>query len=75
VKVETTLQTIDWMNQQLDKIMCRTDFLDEMIQEEEDENILMFLEKKLEGLDKQCSDMGHKIDFELKQLSYLEEVK
>jgi hypothetical protein len=74
VSTETTLQTIDWLNLQLNQILCRTDFIDEMIQEEEDGNILIFLEKKLKGLDKQCSDIGHKIDFELKQLSYLEEV-
>lgn len=73
--MESTLQTINWMNRQLDQIMCRTDFLAEMVQEEEDEHILVFLEEKLQVLDKQCSDIGLKIDFEVKQLSHLMEVK
>lgn len=66
--IESTIKTIEWMNQQLDRVLCRTEFLDEMIQEEESEEILFFLEKKLKVLDKQCIDIGHKIDFEMKQL-------
>ncbi len=56
------------MNQQLDEITCRTNFIDEMIQEEEDEHILIFLEQRLKKLDKQCSDIGKRIEFETKQL-------
>jgi len=68
VHIETVIENIEWMNQQLDEITCRTVFLDEMVQEEDDEYILMFLEKRLKKLDKQCSDIGNKIEFETKQL-------
>ncbi len=70
---ENTTETVKWLNQQLDQIMCRTDFLDEMIQEEDDEKILFFLEDKLKKLDKLCIDMGNKINFELKQIYTLKE--
>ena len=39
-----------------------------MVQETEDEYILMFLQKKLAILEKECIDVGSKIEFEKKQL-------
>ena len=66
--INSTILTVDWLNHQLDKIIGKTEFIDEMIKETEDENVLLFLQKKLELLDKECMDIGNKIDFEKKQL-------
>jgi SMC interacting uncharacterized protein involved in chromosome segregation len=66
--LDSTLLTIDWLNRELDKINIKTDYIDSMIQETEDQEILEFLEKKLFALEKECIDIGAKIDFEKKQL-------
>jgi hypothetical protein len=74
--INSTLLTVDWLNHQLDKIINKTEFIDEMIKETEDENTLFFFQKKLELLDKECVDIGNKIDFEKKQLmSIIKEAK
>jgi hypothetical protein len=69
--INSTLLTVDWLNHQLDKIIGKTEFIDEMIKETDDENILFFLQQKLESLDKECVDIGNKIDFEKKQLKLI----
>ena len=66
--LDSTLLTIDWLNNQLEKIIIKTDYIDSMIQETDDENVLLFLQKKLILLEKECVDVGAKIDFEKKQL-------
>ncbi len=66
--LDSTLLTIDWLNNQLEKIIIKTEYIDDMVQETEDEYILMFLQKKLAILEKECIDVGCKIDFEKKQL-------
>jgi hypothetical protein len=66
--LDSTLLTIDWLNNQLEKIITKTDYIDSMIQETSDENILLFLQEKLILLEKECIDVGAKIDFEKKQL-------
>lgn len=68
MNLQTTTKTIEWMNKQLDQIQCRAEFLGELVQEEENPEILFFLETKLKALDRQCVDIGKKIDFEKKQL-------
>lgn len=66
--LNSTLLTVDWLNRELDKIMIITDYIDTMIQETEDDSVLYFLQEKLQELEKQCVDVGNKIDFEKKQL-------
>jgi hypothetical protein len=66
--LNSTLLTVDWLNRELDKIIIITDFIDDMIQETDDEQVLYFLQEKLQELEKQCTDVGNKIDFEKKQL-------
>jgi hypothetical protein len=66
--LDSTLLTIDWLNNQLEKIIIKTDYLDSMIQETDDESVLIFLQEKLILLEKECIDVGAKIDFEKKQL-------
>jgi hypothetical protein len=74
--LDSTILTVDWLNHQLDTIIAKTEFINEMIKETDDENVLLFLFKKLEFLDKECVDIGNKIDFEKKQLmSIIKEVK
>lgn len=66
--LNSTLLTIDWLNRELDKIIIITEYIDTMIQETEEEQILYFFQEKLQELEKQCIDVGNKIDFEKKQL-------
>jgi len=66
--LDSTLLTIDWLNHQLEKIIIKTDYIDSMIQETEDDHILLFLQEKLFSLEKECIDVGAKINFEKKQL-------
>jgi hypothetical protein len=66
--LNSTLLTVDWLNRELDKIIIITDYIDTMIQETEDDSVLYFLQEKLQELEKQCVDVGNKIDFEKKQL-------
>lgn len=74
--LNSVILTTDWLNHQLDKIIERTEFIDEMIKETDDENVLTFLQEKLRSLDKECTDIGSKIDFEKRQLlSVIKECK
>lgn len=66
--LDSTLLTIDWLNNQLEKIITKTDYIEDMIQETDSEEILLFLQEKLILLEKECTDVGAKIDFEKKQL-------
>jgi len=66
--LNSTLLTVDWLNRELDKIIIITDYIDDMIQETDDDHVLYFLQEKLQELEKQCVDVGNKIDFEKKQL-------
>lgn len=68
MNLDSTLLTIDWLNNQLDKIITKTEYIDSMVQETEDEYILKFLQKNLAILEKECIDIGSKIDFEKKEL-------
>ena len=68
MNLDSTLLTIDWLNRELDKIIIMTEYIDTLIQEAEEDNILYFLQEKLMILDKRCTDIGNKIDFEKKQL-------
>ena len=68
MSLDSTLLTVDWLNHQLGKIITITEYLDGVVQETEDEYILYFLQEKLQQLEKECIDVGNKIDFEKKQL-------
>lgn len=72
MNLDSTLLTVDWLNRQLDKIIIITEYMDEIVQETEDESVLLFLQQRLQILERECTDVGNKIEFEKKQLlSYI----
>ena len=76
MSLNSTLLTVDWLNRQLDKIIIITEYMDKIIHETDDQHILYFLKEKLQDLEKECNDVGNKIDFEKKQLlSKVKELK
>ena len=66
--LNSTLLTVDWLNRELDKIIIVTEYIDKIIQNTNDQHILYFLKEKLQDLEKECDDIGNKINFEKKQL-------
>ena len=68
MNLKTTSSTINWLNEQLDKIIFKTDYINEMIYETSNDDVLNFLYDQLKSLEKQCEDVGKKIDFEKKEL-------
>ena len=47
MNLDSTLLTVDWLNRELDKIIILTEYIDELIQDTDENNILDFLQNKL----------------------------
>jgi hypothetical protein len=71
MNLKTNTLIINWLNEQLDKIIFKTNYINEMIYDTDNGEVLTFLHGQLKSLEKQCEDIGKKIDFEKKEVYLL----
>jgi tRNA A22 N-methylase len=58
------LQTLMWLNKQIDDINAKGEFIGEMLLEETDRKIIKKLDKKLQELEKELNNINKKLEFE-----------
>jgi tRNA A22 N-methylase len=58
------IQTLMWLDKQIDKINAKGAFIGEMLMEETDKKIIKKLDKKLSELEKELEIINQKIEFE-----------
>ncbi len=58
------LQTLMWLNKQIDDINAKGAFIGEMLMEENDTKIIKKLDKKLQELENELEIINQKIQFE-----------
>lgn len=65
------LETILWLNKQIDDINAKATVVGELLMDEKDVRIVKKLDKKLIQLEKELSNINQKIDVEKKMLADL----
>jgi hypothetical protein len=58
------IQTLMWLDKQIDEINAKGAFIGEMLMEETDRKIINKLDKKLQQLEKELEIINQKIEFE-----------
>jgi len=65
------LETILWLNKQIDDINAKSTVIGEMLLGETDSALIKKFDKKLQELEKELLSIGHKIDMEKKLMADL----
>jgi hypothetical protein len=60
------LQTITWLQQQIDAINAKATLIGEMLMEENNRELIEILDKKLAELEHECNILGQKLEVEQK---------
>jgi tRNA A22 N-methylase len=58
------IQTLMWLDKQIDEINAKSAFIGEMLLEETDKKIIKKLDKKLQELENELEIINQKIEFE-----------
>jgi len=58
------IQTLMWLDKQIDEINTKSAFIGEMLMEETDKKIIKKLDKKLQELENELEIINQKIEFE-----------
>lgn len=64
----STLDTILWLNKEIDKINAEATVIGEMLLEETNEELIPILDKRLSEMEKKMEYLQSKIEFEKNQL-------
>lgn len=70
-KSSLVLETLSFLNQNIDRIIGKSELINELLEEVEDPKIIELLNEKLILLDKEITHIGNKIDSEQKILKKL----
>lgn len=62
------LESLAFLNQSIDKIVGKSELINELLEEIDDPVFIGILNKKLDLLDKEITHIGNKIDLEQKML-------
>jgi prefoldin subunit 5 len=67
-KNNLVLESLAFLNQEIDKIVGKTELLNELLEEIDNVKVIEILNKKLDTLDKEITHIGNKINLEQKML-------
>ena len=60
------LETLRWLDKQIDDINAKSELIGELLMEETDKDLVKKLDKKLAQYEKELDDIAQKIEFEKK---------
>ena len=69
MKANMHLETLRWLDKQIDDINAKSELIGELLMEETDKHLVKKLDKKLAQYEKELDDIAQKIEFEKKILS------
>jgi len=69
MKANMHLETLRWLDKQIDDINAKSELIGELLMEETDKDLVKKLDKKLAQYEKELDDIAQKIEFEKKILS------
>jgi len=69
MKANMHLETLRWLDKQIDDINAKSELIGELLMEETDKDLVKKLDKKLAQYEKELDDIAQKIEFEKKILN------